>query len=577
MNRQFKGFEPIHTVFYSNFHPTEGSKVCYQFPPDNLHNYNINFNSLKNYIIPKQQLCHKLLTMKYENYRIVSYPVTVNSPLYARNFFSFNFVFIFPYDCETSPYEPAIARLAKMFRVLEEQNQILSLAENDPVFYKDPSTLSNRKYSSFSIQDLVMRIYQDLNSYSECLIQINDSNYVDIKIFPLVPPPTAIQLSIEAVPISVVNLNKVIDLNWDPTMLNILPFIDGLNSISSIAKLSDSDENLVIECIRHLIYYKCVIITDIFQFSNIYAPTNLITTFLSDPKLSYDCQSYVTLPRNAEILKLPFNEIPISNSNSNIGSSSNLTKDSNRYHHHRKNSSMSSQNSAGPNLFMSPARSSIVSSSPGSLYPNRKHSESSMSSDGQFFRSVDKYNYLPTRSTLFDLYRSFNHAITIRAWYEKNYDVINSNNIDIRRLIKFGITKDLIYRVYSYPVMNNSKSKEKDNNIKDRYGNKDKILLSTSDIKFDAGDKLLTSIYKKLSKVSFDSKSRSPDITEGATSLEQKKACTKFPLNDKDRSLLIDSLDNFESLDKICAKLGKPRDEVEQLLVQIGPYKIINA
>lgn len=578
MNRQFKGFEPIHTVFYSNFHPTEGSKVCYQFPPDNLQNYNINFNSLKNYIIPKLQLCHKLLTMKYENYRIVSYPVTVNSPIYARNFFSFNFVFIFPYDCETSPYEPAIARLAKMFRVLEEQNQILSLAENDPVFYKDPSALSNRKDSKFSIQDLVMRIFQDLNSYSECLIQINESNYVDIKIFPLVPPPTAIQLSIEAVPISVVNLNKVIDLNWDPTMLNILPFIDGLNSISNIAKLSDSDENLVIECIRHLIYYKCVIMTDIFQFSNIYAPTNLITTFLSDPKLSYDCQSYVTLPRNADILKLPFNEIPISNSNSNIGSSSNLTRDSNRYYHHRKNSSMSSQNSAGPNLFMSPAKSSIVSSSPGSsLYPNRKHSESSMSSDGQFFRSADKYNYLPTRSTLFDLYRSLNHAITVRAWYEKNYDVINSNNIDIRRLIKFGITKDLIYRVYSYPVMNDSKIKEKDNNAKDRNGNKDKILLSTSDIKFDAGDKLLTSIYKKLSKVSFDSKSRSPDITESATSLEQKKAKTKFPLNDKDRNLLIESLDNFESFDKICAKLGKPREEVEQLLVQIGQYKIINA
>ncbi|SMN22957.1 similar to Saccharomyces cerevisiae YEL062W NPR2 Subunit of the conserved Npr2/3 complex that mediates downregulation of TORC1 activity upon amino acid limitation [Maudiozyma saulgeensis] len=574
MDRQFKGFEPIHTVFYSNFHPTEGSKVCYQFPPNNLQNYNINFNSVKNYIIPKLQLCHKLLTMKYENYRIVSYPVTVNSQSYARNFFSFNFVFIFPYDCETSPYEPAIARLAKMFRVLEEQNQILSLAENDPVFFKDPSTLSNKPDSSFSIQDLIMRIYQDLNSYSECLIPINDANTVDIKLFPLVPPPTAIQLSVDAVPISVVNMNKVIDLNWDPTMLNILPFINGLNSISNISKLSDSDSNLVIECIRHLIYYKCVIITDIFQFSNIYAPTNLITTFLSDPKLSYDCQLYVTLPKNADILKLPFNELPISNSNSNLTSATNLARGGTPSH--KKTSSMSSQNSTANRLLMSPARSSITSSSISSLYPNRKHSESSLSSDGQFFRSSDKYNYLPTRSTLFDLYRSLNHAITIQTWYERNYDIINTNNIDIRRLIKFGITKRLIYRVYSYPIMSDNKMKDKTTLKKGNKDNKNDFLLSTSDIKFDVGDKLLNSIYKKLSKVSFDSATPSHDMLGSTTSVNRTKIKGKCTLGDAERQLLIEALDNFESFDKICVRLGKPRAEVELLLREIGQYKIIN-
>ena len=568
MDRQFRGFEPIHTIFYSNFHPTEGSKVCYQFPPNNLQNFNINFNSVKNYIIPKPQLCHKLLTMKYQNYRIVSYPVTVTSQIYARNFFSFNFVFIFPYDCETSPYEPAIARLAKMFRVLEEQNQLLSLAENDPVFFKDQPSLNNKPDPNFSIQDLIMRIYQDLNSYSECLIPVNDANTVDIKIFPLVSPPTAIQLSIEAVPISVVNLNKVIDLNWDPTMLNILPFIDGLNNISHIAMLSDSDPNLVIECIRHLIYYKCVIITDIFQFSNIYAPTSSITTFLSDPKLSYDCQSYVTLPKNSDILKLPFRELPISKSNSNVNSTNNTLRSNE--HAHQKSGSISTQESAANKLRMSPAHSSLASSPISSFYQSRKHSESSLSSNGMF-RYSDRYNYLPTRATLFDLYRSLNHSITVKTWFEKNYDVLNSNNIDIRRFIKFGITNGLIYRIYSHPVLSVTKRKRRPS---DRRGtpndtNSGSILLSTSDIKFDVGDKLLNSIYKKLSKVSFDSNS-SPEV-------KNKSSPTKSKLTTSQRKILIESLDEFESFDKICVKLGKSRAEVEVLLKELGDYRIINA
>lgn len=349
---------PIHTIFYSVFHPTEGSKIKYEFPPNNLKSHGINFNTIKNYIIPKPILCHKLITFKYGTYRIVCYPVTINSPIYARNFFSFNFVFVFPYDCETSPYEPAITRLGKMFKVLEEQNQLLSKSERDPVFFdlkaienslltpstagppatsnpssnttpthptsdKDAKDLrSNRfngeKYndiikdlglpeSTFSIQDLLMRIFQDLNNYSECLIPIDDGNAVDIKIFPLLRPPTTC-VSLEDVPLSSVNLKKIIDVNWDPTMMGIVPYIDGLNSIAKISKFSHSDPSLVIECIRHLIYYKCVTLSDIFQFSNIYAPSSLIRNFLTDPLMATDCQSYVTFPEISKLSNLPLNK-----------------------------------------------------------------------------------------------------------------------------------------------------------------------------------------------------------------------------------------------------------------------------
>ena len=625
MASQFKGFVPIHTIFYANFHPTEGSKVCYQFPPNNLQSHSINFDSFKNYIIPKPQLCHRLLTFKYGDYRIVSYPVTVNSPIYARNFFSFNFVFVFPYECATCPYEPSIKRLGKMFMLLEEQIQILSRAAEDPIYFKTQGTSGNSDgkegkaaglvavageswasgvtsigagvapaYNNFSIEDLLRRIFQDLNNYSECLIPITKGNTVDIKIFPLLRPPTSIQLSIEDVPVSLVDLNKIVDLNWDPTMISILPFIDGLNCISNISKLSDSDPNLVIECIKHLIYYNCVIITDIFKFTNIYTPTSLIHNFLTDPKLSYDCQNYVTAPSDSSLNWLPFRA-----SSSRAGSESQTGRLRFKGLHKKSSSMVSSKStptsirsgsntSAGSDDTVS---SETTSSTMNSGYVHdRKASEGSVSSDG-YFASVVRTRYLPLRSTLFDLYRSLNYGMDLKCWYEKHFEVIQSNNIDVRRFIRFGLINKIIYRVHSYPVLldsNEIMTGLDEGRQREPFtpsttvatttttaaaaaaaanSGTENLLLSTSDIKLDVGDKILNSIYKKLLKVSFEDSEK--NIQEQVKSKDPK-------LTPEERTVLLESLRNFEPMDRICIRLGKSYNDVLLLLNDTGNYKIVN-
>ncbi|QLG74415.1 hypothetical protein HG535_0G02980 [Zygotorulaspora mrakii] len=552
MYDNFKGFVPIHTIFYAVFHPTEGTKVRYEFPPGNLESHNINFDTIKNFIIPKPQLCHKLLTLKYKNYRIVSYPVTINSSYYARNFFSFNFVFVFQYDCETSPYEPAIARLAKMFKVLEEQNQILSKAERDLVFFDFKSTestgeqegkISNDKantksqrssfekykqiihelennVSKFSVRDLVMRVYQDLNNYSECLIPIDDGNAVDIRIFPIRKPPSP-GISIEDVPISTVNLNKLIDVNWDPTMLKIVTFIDGLNSISKIAKLSDSDPDLVVECIKHLIYYKCVILSDIFQFGNIYAPTSLLRQFLTDPALASECQSYVYIKEQSNLSSLPFSLSKISDAES--GQDESFQKNRNA------NSRAASESSLG-DRHSNTRKSSSLSSGTFAVHRGKQNQGSFSSTNTN--RSDIVFDHLPTRSCLFDLYRSLNQGITIKEWYKDHYHIIQSNKIDVRRFIIFGVVKNIIHRCYSFPVFKNLEIfglfkglGEKNTDISSS-GNATrsagaqkftKNIFSSADIKFGAeeggkykgnktqssqlniGDEALQNAYKKLS------------------------------------------------------------------------------
>ncbi|CCC71397.1 hypothetical protein NCAS_0H00870 [Naumovozyma castellii] len=599
----FEGFMPIHTIFYSIFHPTEGTKVCYEFPPKNLSNFHINFDTIKNYIIPKNQLCNRLLTFKYENYRIVSYPITINAPYYARNFFSFNFVFVFPYECETSPYEPSIARLGKMFKILEEQSQILSKAENDPIYFKSdyvpteptttiipqisPSHRNKRNndhndnndgsrfetdffgeeedgVTKFSVQDLIMRIYQDLNNYSECLIPIDKGNDINIKVFPLLKPPPNHLISLEDVPMSLINLNNVIDVNWDPTMLNIVPYINGVNDISKIAKLTKADPLLVIECIKHLVYYNCVIITDIFQFSNVYAPTSLICSFLTDQEMATQCQNYVVLPIGSKLSHLPFenngNKQPSTPKHSRTTSLS---------------SSMSGSVNSHEHSYMDTIQKSETSLSLSSTDPNNPHFELA---------------HLPTKACLFDLYRSLSYGVTLRSWYQSNATIITENNVDVRKFIKFGIIRGLIYRCHSYPIPQRPSNEgiqriERLNDIdahrlqirssgsaaRSNSGSGSGSSASPSSINVDGADELLKNVYKKLerhSKVSFMDKEKN----ESMKTDEKGRPST---MTKEERSVLLKSIESLENLDKICVKLGKSRQQVERWLDELGNYKII--
>lgn len=663
MTDQFEGFVPIHTLFYAVFHPTKGTQVRYEYPPGNLEYNNINFDAIKNYIIPKPQLCHKLLTLKYKNYRIACYPVTINSPYYARNFFSFNFVFVFPYDCETSSYEPAIARLGKMFRVLEEQNQILSKAENDPVYFDfklaDNTTEQDGKLNpdksfkgltktqgaalekyneimqdlknerlDFSVQDLVMRIFQDLNNYSECLIPIDEGNAVDIKIFPLKKPPNSC-ISIEDVPISTVNLKTIIDVNWDPTMLKIVPYIDGLNSISKIAKLSDSDVSLVLECIKHLVYYNCVILADIFQFSNIYAPTSLLRQFLTDPTLSSECQSHVILEGYSSLSHMPFERSRI------------LELDD---IDHSKNEESASRTTSVSSKSDSKSKRPYLENP----YRFNQRSQSSLSSTYTNITHVIA-KHLPTKACLFDLYRTLSQGVTVREWYKLNYQTIKGNNIDVRRFITFGTIKGIIYRCYSFPVMkkmpifdlahtlhtagNLNQAIEKGKGGKNHT--ESKYVFSTSDMKLgkasnthqnssvDIADGVLRNVYKKLFnsrepnshrdyplpkssreeshvslsalsgdnvshpkrpervfKVAFDENKDnlvSYSLPQQKNKGNEKEAAKLDKAKANQKMILLESVAAADCLDKICVKLEKPRYEVEELLHELGDYKMINS
>ncbi|KAI5966575.1 NPR2 [Candida pseudojiufengensis] len=691
------GFIPIVAIFYAVFHPTEGTKIVHQYPNNSIKtassnknpNKNdqddndktndnedddedeedeglFNFDTVKNYIIPKPQLCNQLISFKINKFKVIGYPINMKNEHYARNSFSFNFCFVFNYEIgDVTPYESAIKRMGQMFHVLEEQNFLLSKLDKDNSFINKNSKRSTDKslndmnkidlemYTTnldnieqeiiendasvnapghsktkqitlSSIESLIQQIYQDLNNYSECCIPLDTSNSVDIKLFPILPAP--INLKAFQVPIATVKLKSLVDVNWDPTMIKILPYIDGINSVKRISELADANYLLVKQCIQHLMHYKCIELVDIFQFNNIYAPTNHIGDFLkNDGKMAEQCQAYVvTNNNNNEYSSNPmssFNNTPlINNSPKPI-----------------------IENSTSPTFNFRKYSSSISPYSKQNYLTNSNNNNTN-----------SKLNYsnikVPTKTSLFYLYRSLNQGQTIKEWYNQHKNLLI--NIDIRRFINFGVLRGIIYRIYSYPILNSitraieSGDILKNNHVLNNLKRKKELLkLSNKSTTNERNTNLLkTKVHEqtlKTRRVSFnyenvennsnskklntmnevilenDSDDTEDDEDEDEYEEEETKGAIKIvplterksrnsstsyrnieelnnspPQQDKilkekeeeneelkqeqDMIYLIKMLKGFQHFDSICTELQKSRSEVESMIENLGSYGVIN-
>lgn len=346
------GFPPIRAAFYSVFDPEQGSKVVAQVPADAVLAQDplVAFDAIKNYIIPKPPLCNQIVGILYKGYRVVGHPVHLVSTHYERNSFTFNFSFVFDADAEIGPYENVISRTANMFRALEEQSHYLSDAGN-----------------LRALQSALDQMFQDLNNFSECQIPIDDSNKLDIKLFPILEEPPAIHGF--HVPVLTVELARLVDESWNPALERIVQYIDGCNSVRRIADLAEADYDLTKRGIQHLVHYGCVVVIDVFQFSNVYAPTSTVAD-ICDPGVFEEFSEYVY---TAKPLPGPF------------------------------------------------ARSMSV------VEPVR----------------------LSMRLAL-KLYTSFNSGQPLSVWCVQHKELLA--DVDLVKLLEFGVLKRLIYMVHSYPL-----------------------------------------------------------------------------------------------------------------------------
>ncbi|RCH86317.1 chitin deacetylase, partial [Rhizopus stolonifer] len=90
--------------------------------------------------------------------------------------------------------------------------------------------------------------------------------------------------------------------NWDITVQKVASLIDGINHVKRIAEIANVKPQWARQSLEHMMYYGCIILTDIFQYSNIYAVKPEITKLFDHKSgLAQECSKYVAYSSVPEI------------------------------------------------------------------------------------------------------------------------------------------------------------------------------------------------------------------------------------------------------------------------------------
>ncbi|EPY52369.1 nitrogen permease regulator family protein [Schizosaccharomyces cryophilus OY26] len=268
-------------IFFAIFDPLQGPVVACEAPSGSVSYQDggksllIPFENISDYVIPKRELCNKTITVCTNHYQVIGHPISILGSIYERNTLIFNMCMVFHEEEDSACYIPLVKRLARNLEVLEKQSHYISDAKKRSVIFS-----------------IIEEIFEDMNNFCECMIQLDDQNSINIKLFPSFPSPPAVKGF--HVPILTAQLDLLMDKNWDMTVQKVYPFINGINSVQRIAELANVDYSSCLRCMEHFLYYGCLIIADIFQFHNIYAMTTNAADLLQDPVFQEECVSYVS-------------------------------------------------------------------------------------------------------------------------------------------------------------------------------------------------------------------------------------------------------------------------------------------
>jgi nitrogen permease regulator 2-like protein len=122
-------FPRVVAIFFATFDPRKGAALLVQSPDEAItppsSSSLFDFNSVSEYIIPKQELCNRLINIcTPTGYRILGYPVLIPGQQYERNFLIYNLAFVFAETGEIGSYIPVVRRLAITFKQLEVRNSL---------------------------------------------------------------------------------------------------------------------------------------------------------------------------------------------------------------------------------------------------------------------------------------------------------------------------------------------------------------------------------------------------------------------------------------------------------------------
>ena len=235
---------------YSEFDNVVGPQLRFSFPPDVLPA--AIFEPLSNFVIVGKHLAHKIILVKAGDLQFLNYSMSIDNSKYERNTLLFSFGFVLDRDVASEPYEPVLRKLSSVILSLEIEKEFL---------FQDAAKQK--------IQDILCSLYKGLRQRGEAFILLDEHNFLALKLFkPITPQPR--KLSDWEVPILLYSKLFMSNLPWDISLQHLCPNIDGTRHIKRIAIEAQMDVDCVKQSLRILLFYECVIVVDVFRFSNVY-------------------------------------------------------------------------------------------------------------------------------------------------------------------------------------------------------------------------------------------------------------------------------------------------------------------
>ncbi|XP_042895372.1 GATOR1 complex protein NPRL2 isoform X2 [Parasteatoda tepidariorum] len=262
----------VKCIFFCEFHPVTGPKITFQVPTDYFANKL--FDSFVCYLIPKEELQRKIMVVNSKKDKIIGYPIHIENQKYPRNRLIFNLCFVCDASKKTTQYEPIVRKLANYLVKLELEDGFLV---NEETKARLPGIMDN--------------IRHELNKTGQCSIPINASNTIFLNVIRVYPKPP--EVKDQDVPIFTERKFPVLPTDWDITMQQILPYIDGFRHVSKIAIEAGVEIHLVKAFIQNMVYYGVVTLIPIFMYSNVYTPTTRLHDLAENYDLQEECINYV--------------------------------------------------------------------------------------------------------------------------------------------------------------------------------------------------------------------------------------------------------------------------------------------
>lgn len=276
----------IESIFICLFENVKGPQIKYQVPESMQYINDEDFHSIHNYLITKEELKEKLITVKAFNHKILGCPVHIVNQRYSRNKFMFNVCFVFEANANTTCYERVLKKLAQYFTVLEiESNYVSNISDSQK------QTQCKEFYTP--LKKVLEEVLERLNTTGCCAVPIDEANTIHLKLVPSFDVPAPVYD--HDVPILNFVLEEYHFHQWDLATQVVLPYIDGFKHVALIAAEACKDVQLVKTLIENLLYFKLVKIIPIFQYSNVYMVTAEFQSLYTSKALQQECLEVIKI------------------------------------------------------------------------------------------------------------------------------------------------------------------------------------------------------------------------------------------------------------------------------------------